>query len=123
MGGASNEEEGSESKIRFKPKDDGCFEIAGSGSNVRSGASSSLVQDWNQAYQNVMSSSDSSDDSVGPLGAGFNESQNDQGGYHRTLYDWHRNNHISWDTDANDDYIPGTGHEDSDGRKISDWDG
>jgi len=58
----------------------------------------------------------------GPNGSGFNERPNDQGGYHRTLYDRNRDNHISWDTDRNGDYRDGTGHEDQDGHVIRQWD-
>ena len=57
----------------------------------------------------------------GPLGSGFNESPNDNGGFHRTLYDPNGNNHISWDTDPYGDYLNGTGHEDRDGSLYNDW--
>lgn len=58
----------------------------------------------------------------GPNGSGFNERPNDQGGYHRTLYDRNSNNHISWDTDSNGDYRYGSGHEDRDGHVRNQWD-
>jgi len=57
----------------------------------------------------------------GPLGSGFNESPNKYGGYHRTLYDRYSNNHISWDTDQDDDYMQDTGHEDRDGSLYNNW--
>lgn len=63
-----------------------------------------------------------SEDREGPLGSGFNERPNQEGGYHRTLYDRNSNNHISWDTDQNDDYIEGTGHEDRDNHVRNQWD-
>ena len=58
----------------------------------------------------------------GPLGSGFSERPNEYGGYHRTLYDPKSDNHISWDTDRNGDYMDGTGHEDRDGRVRKQWD-
>ncbi len=58
----------------------------------------------------------------GPVGSGFNEKPNQNGGFHRTLYDPKKDNHISWDTDKNGDYIKGTGHEDKDGKVVNQWD-
>lgn len=59
----------------------------------------------------------------GPMGSGYNQSpnQNQYGGYHHTLYDRNSNNHISWDTDRNGDYVDGTGHEDRDNQRVNDW--
>lgn len=59
----------------------------------------------------------------GPFGSGFSEKPNDRGGYHRTLYDRNSNNHISWDTDEDDLYVDGTGHEDDGGSHYQDWGG
>ncbi len=56
----------------------------------------------------------------GPMGSGFSEIQNKDGGYHRTLFDRNSNSRISWDTDKNGDYI-GNGHESKDGRPINQW--
>lgn len=62
-------------------------------------------------------------DNPGAPRVGFNESENDDGGYHRTLYDTEHNNHISWDTDPNgEDYKSGSGHEDTDNRNVGNWD-
>lgn len=58
----------------------------------------------------------------GPLGSGFNERPNRDGGFHRTLYNPNSDNHISWDTDKNGDYKNGTGHEDRNGRVDKQWD-
>jgi hypothetical protein len=57
-----------------------------------------------------------------PGGAGYSERDNRDGGGHHTLYDHDTDNHISWDTDRDGDYIPGSGHEDRDGSKVNDWD-
>ena len=58
----------------------------------------------------------------GPMGSGFSERPNEDGGFHRTLYDRENNNHISWDTDRYGDYRDGTGHEDRDGYVRNRWD-
>lgn len=57
----------------------------------------------------------------GPMGSGFSEHPNDDGGYHRTLYDKNSNDHISWDTDRDGNYRD-HGHEDRDGRPVNQWD-
>lgn len=60
------------------------------------------------------------DDNDGlPSNVGYNESR---GGDHHTLYDRTSDNHISWDTDSDGNYVNGTGHEDADGGKVNDWD-
>jgi len=53
----------------------------------------------------------SNDDNPG--GAGYSERDNDDGGRHHTLYDPNSNDHISWDSDQNGDYVSGSGHQDS----------
>lgn len=58
----------------------------------------------------------------GPMGSGFSERPNEEGGFHRTLYDRNSDNHISWDTNRDGDYRNGTGHEDRDGRVVNQWD-
>lgn len=62
------------------------------------------------------------DDVPGGPRVGYNESNNNDGGRHHTLYDNERNNHISWDSDRNGDYKPGTGHEDTNGSKSNECD-
>lgn len=61
-------------------------------------------------------------DNPGAPRVGYNEHPNDDGGAHHTLYDRDRDNHISWDTGSNGDYRQGTGHEDSGGRNVGNWD-
>lgn len=53
---------------------------------------------------------------------GYNESDNADGGRHHTLYDHDRDNHISWDSDRDGYYRPGSGHEDRGGRNVGNWD-
>lgn len=62
---------------------------------------------------------DDDDDVPGAPNVGYNESED---GNHHTLYDKGSDNHISWNTDENGNYIEGTGHEDTDGDKTDDWD-
>jgi|GEM_PF-3394816 len=52
----------------------------------------------------------------------YTDHPNDDGGRHHTWYDPDHDNHISWDSDPDGDYRPGTGHEDENGRKRDDWD-
>lgn len=61
-------------------------------------------------------------DNPGAPRVGYNESQNDDGGRHHTLYDRERDNHISWDSDRDGDYRRGSGHEDYGGRNVGNWD-
>lgn len=106
-----------ERKRQKAAEEEGCFEIHPS---VSVGASSAPAgpqqKDWGEAYKKLMNK--------GPVGSGFNEGEkeNEYGGHHRTLYDPNHNHRISWDTDANGDYVSGTGHESKDGKKVDDWD-
>ena len=41
---------------------------------------------------------------------GFSSRDNDKGGNHCSVFDTVGNSHISWDTDADGDYLDGSGH-------------
>lgn len=61
-------------------------------------------------------------DNPGAPRVGYHEEDRPDGGRHHTLYDNDHDDHISWDSDRDGDYRPGSGHQDSDGRKDNDWD-
>lgn len=46
-----------------------------------------------------------------------------ESGTHHTWYDGDRNSRISWDSDRDGDYVPGSGHEvdQGSGRVVSRW--
>lgn len=65
---------------------------------------------------------DGDQDNPGAPQVGYSERDNDDGGQHHTLYDRGHDNHISWDSDPNGDYRDGSGHEDSGGHNVGNWD-
>lgn len=58
----------------------------------------------------------------GPKGTGYSERKRQDGTTHHSLYQKNRDDHISWDTNRNGDFIEGSGHRDRNGRKKgNDW--
>lgn len=53
----------------------------------------------------------------GPMGTGYSQSSTPGGGAHRSLYRRDRDDHISWNTDHDGNYISGSGHRDVNGKK------
>lgn len=62
-------------------------------------------------------------DNPGAPRVGYNEHDRPDGGQHHTLHDDEQDpgheNHISWDSDRNGDYV--RGGEDRDNRRINNW--
>lgn len=61
-------------------------------------------------------------DNPGAPRVGYNQSDNKDGTRHHVLYDTEHpghDDHISWDTDKDDDYIKGG--RDRDGRREENW--
>ena len=53
---------------------------------------------------------------------GSSTTPNEYGGSHETIYDRERQEHISWETDPDGEYIPGSGHTTDDlTQEVDPW--